>query len=95
MAGEVCPKPSRRRDRRCYAPDGDLIGKAHLPETCADLCFGGRKRNRIFMVASTSIDALYVDVQGMQLPYVRSRLTQNGARWTSSTETMAAISPSS
>jgi gluconolactonase len=53
---------------RCYAPDGDLIGKIHLPETCANLCFGGRKRNRIFMTASTSVYALYVDVQGAQLP---------------------------
>jgi gluconolactonase len=53
---------------RCYAPDGDLIGKIHLPETCANLCFGGRKRNRIFMAASTSIYALYVDVQGAQRP---------------------------
>jgi gluconolactonase len=53
---------------RCYAPDGDLIGKIHLPETCANLCFGGRKRNRIFMAASTSIYSLYVDVQGAQRP---------------------------
>lgn len=53
---------------RCYAPDGDLIGKIHLPETCANLCFGGRKRNRIFMAASTSVYALYVDVQGAQRP---------------------------
>ena len=34
---------------RCYAPDGDLIGKIHLPEGCANLCFGGKKRNRLFM----------------------------------------------
>jgi gluconolactonase len=53
---------------RCYAPDGDLIGKVHLPETCANLCFGGKKRNRLFMCASTSVYALYVDVQGAQLP---------------------------
>ena len=53
---------------RCYAPDGDLIGKIHLPETCANLCFGGLKRNRIFMAASTSVYALYVNVQGAQLP---------------------------
>jgi gluconolactonase len=52
----------------CYAPDGDLIGKIHLPETCANLCLGGRKRNRIFMAASTSIYALYVDMQGAQRP---------------------------
>ena len=49
---------------RCYAPNGDLIGKIHLPETCANLCFGGRKRNRLFMAASTSVYALYVDTQG-------------------------------
>jgi len=53
---------------RCYTPDGVLIGKIHLPEVCANLCFGGRKRNRLFMTASTSIYALYLDVQGAQLP---------------------------
>ncbi|HEY3910457.1 MAG TPA: SMP-30/gluconolactonase/LRE family protein [Stellaceae bacterium] len=53
---------------RCYAPGGELIGKIHLPEVCANLCFGGRKRNRLFMAASTSIYALYVDTQGAQLP---------------------------
>jgi len=53
---------------RCYAPDGDLIGKVHLPEVAANLCFGGRKRNRLFICASTSIYALYVDVQGAQRP---------------------------
>jgi gluconolactonase len=49
---------------RCYAPDGDLIGKIHLPETCANLCFGGKKRNRLFMTASTSVYATYVETQG-------------------------------
>ena len=53
---------------RCYAPNGDLIGKVHLPETCGNLCFGGKKRNRLFIAASTSIYALYVDTQGVQLP---------------------------
>jgi gluconolactonase len=53
---------------RCFAPDGDLIGKIHLPETCANLCFGGKKRNRLFMCASTSVYSLYVDVQGALLP---------------------------
>src|SRR6266487_197712 len=32
---------------RCYAPSGELIGKIHLPETCSNLCFGGKKRNRL------------------------------------------------
>ncbi len=53
---------------RCYAPDGDLLGKIHLPEACANLCFGGKKRNRLFMAASTSIYALYVDARGALLP---------------------------
>jgi gluconolactonase len=53
---------------RCYAPDGDLIGKIHLPETCANLTFGGLLRNRLYMCASTSIYALYVNTQGAAVP---------------------------
>jgi gluconolactonase len=53
---------------RCYAPNGDLIGKIHLPETCANLCFGGKKRNRLFMTASTSVYATYVETQGALRP---------------------------
>jgi gluconolactonase len=53
---------------RCYTPNGDLIGKIHLPETCANLCFGGKKNNRLFMAASTSIYSLYVDTVGAQVP---------------------------
>lgn len=53
---------------RCYAGNGDLIGRIHLPEGCANLCFGGRKRNRLFMTASTSVYSLFVDVQGAQRP---------------------------
>ncbi len=48
----------------CFAPDGTLIGRIHLPETCANLCFGGRKRNRLFMAAGQSLYALYVDAIG-------------------------------
>lgn len=51
-----------------FAPDGTLIGKIHLPETCANLCFGGAKRNRLFMAASQSLYAVYVETQGAQLP---------------------------
>jgi gluconolactonase len=53
---------------RCYAPTGDLIGKIHLPETCANLCFGGKKKNRLFMTASTSVYAVYVDTVGAMVP---------------------------
>ena len=51
-----------------FAPDGDLIGKIHLPEICANLCFGGVKRNRLFMAGSQSIYSLYVETQGAQIP---------------------------
>jgi gluconolactonase len=48
-----------------FAPDGTLIGKIHLPETCANLCFGGAKRNRLFMTASQSLYSLYVGTEGV------------------------------
>lgn len=51
-----------------FAPDGKLIGKIHLPEACANLCFGGSKKNRLFMAASQSLYALYTDAQGAQAP---------------------------
>jgi gluconolactonase len=47
-----------------FAPDGALIGRILLPERCANLCFGGVKRNRLFMAASQSVYALYVEAQG-------------------------------
>ena len=51
-----------------FAPDGKLIGRIQLPETCANLCFGGAKRNRLFMAASQSLYSLYVNTQGAQMP---------------------------
>ncbi len=50
-----------------FNPDGKLIGCIDLPERCANLCFGGVHRNRLFMTASTSVYALYVNAQGV--PY--------------------------
>jgi gluconolactonase len=47
-----------------FAPDGKMIGRIMLPERCANLCFGGVKRNRLFMAASQSIYSLYVEAQG-------------------------------
>ncbi len=46
------------------APDGKMIGRIMLPERCANLCFGGVKRNRLFMAAGESIYSLYVETQG-------------------------------
>jgi len=51
-----------------FAPDGTLIGRIHLPETCANLCFGGAKKNRLFMAASQSLYSLFVATEGAQWP---------------------------
>jgi gluconolactonase len=45
-------------------PAGMLIGRIRLPEACANVAFGGPKRNRLFMTASQSLYALYVNTQG-------------------------------
>ncbi|WP_264214293.1 SMP-30/gluconolactonase/LRE family protein [Leisingera thetidis] len=47
-----------------FAPDGTPIGRIALPERCANLCFGGRANSRLFMAASRSVYALYVNVPG-------------------------------
>jgi len=46
------------------APNGDLIGLIRLPERCANVCFGGTRRNRLFMAASQSLYSVYVGVRG-------------------------------
>jgi gluconolactonase len=48
-----------------FSPEGKLIGRIRLPERCANLCFGGLARNRLFMAAGQSLYALYVNTQGM------------------------------
>ena len=47
-----------------WSPDGKLLGRIRLPETCANLAFGGPKRNRLFMTAGQSLYAVYVNTQG-------------------------------
>ena len=47
-----------------FAPDGVRIGQILLPEICANICFGGPKRNRLFMAASQSLYAVYLDTRG-------------------------------
>ena len=49
---------------RVYEASGQAIGHIHLPERCANVCFGGAKLNRLFMASSHSLYALYVNVQG-------------------------------
>jgi len=46
------------------APSGETIGMIRLPENCANVCFGGAKRNRLFMTASQSVYSVYVEAQG-------------------------------
>lgn len=52
----------------CYAPDGTLLGKILLPEVVANLCFGGPKRNRLYICATTSLYAVYVNARGASWP---------------------------
>jgi gluconolactonase len=47
-----------------FAPDGTRIGQILLPEICSNVCFGGPKRNRLFMTGSQSLYAVYVEAQG-------------------------------
>jgi len=52
----------------CYAPDGVRLGKVLVPEPVSNLTFGGPKRNRIFITATTSLYAVYVAANGAQRP---------------------------
>ena len=53
---------------RCYTPGGELLGKIHIPETVANLCFGGMQRNRLYICGSTSLYAVYTSAQGALKP---------------------------
>ncbi len=50
-----------------FEPGGERIGMILLPEMCANLCFGGTKRNRLFMCASQSLYTVYVETQGAHI----------------------------
>jgi gluconolactonase len=52
----------------CYSPEGELLGRIHLPETCSNFCFGGAKKNRLFITASRSLYSVYVEARGAQQP---------------------------
>ena len=47
-----------------WNPQGKLIGRIRIPEICGNVCFGGPKRNRLFMAASQSLYAVYTGTQG-------------------------------
>jgi gluconolactonase len=52
----------------CFSPRGELLGKIHVPEGVANVTFGGPKRNRLFITATTSLYAVYVAQAGVQQP---------------------------
>ncbi|EHS52265.1 SMP-30/Gluconolaconase/LRE-like region-containing protein [Rhizobium sp. PDO1-076] len=52
----------------CFAPDGTLLGKILVPQTVANLTFGGPRRNRLFITATKSLYSIYVTATGAQRP---------------------------
>jgi len=52
----------------CYAPDGVLLGKVLVPEVVANVCFGGPKRNRLFICGTTSLYSIFLRTQGCRRP---------------------------
>ena len=50
-----------------FSPDGKRIGQIRLPEICSNVCFGGRKRNILFMTGSQSLYSVYVEAQGAHI----------------------------
>lgn len=49
----------------CLSPDGELIGKVLIPEMVSNVCFGGPKLNRLFICGTTSLYAVYLNVNGV------------------------------
>jgi gluconolactonase len=47
-----------------FSPEGKRIGQIVLPEVCSNVCFGGPRRNRLFMTASRSLYAVHVEAIG-------------------------------
>lgn len=52
----------------CHAPDGVLLGKVRVPEAVANVCFGGAKLNRLFICATTSLYAVYLNTRAAPRP---------------------------
>ena len=57
-----------------FAPNGERIGLIKLPEICSNVCFGGSKRNRLFMTGSQSLYAVYVETQGAHITWTCKRM---------------------
>ncbi len=51
----------------CFSPAGELLGKILVPQAVANLTFGGPRKNRLFITATTSLYAVYVTTTGAAL----------------------------
>ena len=60
-----------------WSPDGKLLGRIRIPEVCGNICFGGPKRNRLFMAGSQSLYAVYTRPRGRR-PADRAALVSLG-----------------
>ncbi|MDQ0473252.1 SMP-30/gluconolactonase/LRE family protein [Labrys wisconsinensis] len=54
---------------QCHTPDGDLIGKILVPEIVANVVFGGPRHNRLFITATTSVYAVFLNIQGLKYQF--------------------------
>ena len=65
----------------CFEPDGTLIGKIRLPQAAANISFGGAKRNRLFICASTSLYSIMLSVNGVRprTASIRAPFTTSGS----------------
>ncbi len=52
----------------CFSPAGELLGKIRIPEKVSNVTFGGAKKNRLFITATTSLYAVYLNRRGVQWP---------------------------
>jgi len=52
----------------CYTPEGQLLGKIMVPEVVSNVCFGGFKKNRLYICGTTSLYAVLTNVTGAQKP---------------------------
>ncbi|MCB1970955.1 MAG: SMP-30/gluconolactonase/LRE family protein [Geminicoccaceae bacterium] len=52
----------------CFTPQGELLGRILVPEVVANVCFGGVKRNRLYICGTTSLYAVLTCVEGAQIP---------------------------
>ena len=63
-----------------YHPDGTLLGKLLVPETVSNLTWGGPKRNRLFLTATTSLYSLFTTANVAPQPYQREVVTRSSGR---------------